>query len=121
MKAPSLGLGVIPPRDHSDQWLFLARHVGLPTRLLEWTEGLLVALLFALYNSRAESRQARDGATVWMLDPVELNNLSTPGRPSRDNEFPLTWVNEPTYWAQRGEVLSWLAAVVDDAVVDKVG
>src|SRR5262249_9056498 len=111
MKAPSLGLGVIPPRDHTDQWLFLARHVGLPTRLLDWTEGLLVALLFAVCDSRGEPRQAEDGAVVWMLDPVKLNDLSTPGQPSRDNEFPLPWVNEPSHWARRVEVLSWLAAM----------
>ena len=29
MKAPTLSLGMIPPRDHTDQWLFLARHVGV--------------------------------------------------------------------------------------------
>ena len=81
MKVPSLGLGSIPPRSgHTDQWLFLARHVGLPTRLLDWSEGALVALYFAL--------QERE-PIVWMLNPVELNRMSFP---IGDNEFPLTWV-----------------------------
>jgi hypothetical protein len=38
--------------------------------------------------------------------------------PSRDNEFPLTWVNDPTQWASREEVLSWLIALVDDTIPD---
>jgi len=85
MKAPILGLGHVPPRaEHTDQWLFLAQHVGLPTRLLDWTEGALVALYFAL--------QEKD-PVVWMLDPVQLNRLSLPKDQAtfKDNQFPLTW------------------------------
>ena len=119
MKAPSLGLGTMPQRDHTDQWLFLARHAGLPTRLLDWTEGLLIALLFAVYDARGEPRGENEGATVWMLDPVELNRQSSPTNPSRDNEFPLTWINFPTDWPNRVEVLSWLAALADDARSNK--
>jgi hypothetical protein len=84
MKAPILGLGYVPPRaEHTDQWLFLAQHVGLPTRLLDWTEGALVALYFALQ---------KDHPVVWMLDPVQLNRLSLPtDQILADNQFPLTW------------------------------
>jgi len=72
MKAPSLGLGDIRREITPDQWLFLARHVGCPTRCLT-DRGLLIALLFAVYDGRGEPRKEADGATVWMLDPVELN------------------------------------------------
>jgi hypothetical protein len=121
-KAPALGLGMIPPRDHTDQWLFLARHVGLPTRLLDWTEGLLIALLFAVYDGKGEPRRETDGAVVWMLDPVELNRQSlTSPDDSRDNELPLTWINAPTDLPLRTEVLSWLIALADDTIASQAG
>ena len=99
MKAPALGVKVPPRGGHTDQWLFLARHVGVPTRLLDWTEGLLVALYFA-----TEKRET--GGVVWMLDPVQLNRES--GETFRDNEFPLTWFSPDTTGLQRRETATWL-------------
>lgn len=83
--------GNTPHRDQTDRWLFLAQHVRLPTRLLDWTESSLAALYFAL--------QEKD-PVVWMMDPFQLNNRAC-GRNDEGksaeaereyNIYGLTWV-----------------------------
>ncbi len=59
------------PQEESHK-LLLMQHFGLPTRLLDWTMGVLTALYFAV----SEERENKD-ATLWALNPQELNRRQT--------------------------------------------
>ena len=66
-RAVQLILGAQP---HSPwERYFLMQHYGLPTRLLDWSEGALLALHFALVSNKGQSN-----AAVWVLDPFWLNS-----------------------------------------------
>jgi hypothetical protein len=53
--------------------LFLMRHYGVPTRLLDWTENLFAALYFALVDTIEQPKNP----CVWILNPFKLNGLTS--------------------------------------------
>lgn len=86
MRAPAL-YDKTPPYERIDEWLFLMRHVELPTRLLDWTEGALFALFFAIYEIPTNPASGQsDSPVVWMLNPIIFNFVTS------DRMFlPLSW------------------------------
>jgi hypothetical protein len=53
--------------------LILMQHYGLPTRLLDWSQGLLIACYFAVNQNMQDQP-----ASLWALNPYVLNELHRP-------------------------------------------
>lgn len=59
--------------DHCGHY-FLMQHFGAPTRLLDWTEGALLALYFGVRSEIITGKTPKQ-VVVWVLDPFALNKL----------------------------------------------
>jgi hypothetical protein len=75
------------------EWNYIMRHHEIPSRLLDWTKGSLIALSYAVRHSLPNSKGMHsdaandnkslqnqrifDDAAVWMLEPRRLMELTT--------------------------------------------
>jgi hypothetical protein len=55
-------------------WMCAMQHYGVPTRLLDWSESLAVALFFSVTPAFLDLV----APTIWVLDPFRLHTLTDP-------------------------------------------
>jgi len=77
------------PRGASDfERLVLMQHYSAPTRLLDWTENLLVALYFAVRNA---DKDGKADSALWVLNGRNLNYFSS----ATEYASRIAWPSDP--------------------------
>jgi len=73
------------------EWLCLMQHYDLPTRLLDWTESILIALYFAV---NTEKHWGKDGV-IFSLYAPRLNQLTDIHEPPEDRLYGVRAQEDP--------------------------
>jgi hypothetical protein len=79
-----------------EEWdsYFLMQHHGVPTRLLDWSDGALIALHFAI---REKPVPPKSGSIIYVLDPHWLVRYlkELPDRKDAENRWQQFWKKNP--------------------------
>jgi hypothetical protein len=119
VRAPDLS--DIKPTNNWD-WYFVMQHYGAPTRLLDWTEGALHGLYFAIRHNKGY-----DDAAVWVLNPWKFNKKAVgeeevippgePGTRKEDRQRYEKWLRDRF---AKGRWARWPAAIYPGYILRRI-
>ena len=107
-----------PPLTHTTydlEWLMLGQHYGVPSRLLDWTSDILIALFFAC-NKHTDS----DGA-LFLCNQNDYPRFTTYDKSAMETQelaFVNTYIVNPRMRMQAGSFMIWGHAPLNEGTTE---
>lgn len=113
-----------PKGDDLLGWLMLARHYGLPTRLLDWSWSPLIAIYFAVQE---DTNTPKTDGCLWALEPGRMNlqmigdrhrRFFAPDEPQVQQFIEIAFEANPAQYATKTAPLASKAIAVGTREID---